>query len=265
VAQGDISFVGRIGTAFSGVFNGLAAKTPVLAAAAVVVLITWIAGRVTFSVTRRMLARRSTAAHVDVLVARCARACVVALGVVVTLAVLGVDATALAASLGLVGVTLGFALKDVLANSVSGVLLLLQRPFGIGDTISVAGVEGVVEDVRVRDTVVRIADGRRAYVPNTTVFGEVVVNESDDAVRRFEVTVGAPVRGDVLAAVERVRVAVSGGDGVLVEPPAGAALVSVGAARARIVASGWVDTRTSALAEVRSAALAAADAAATGE
>jgi small-conductance mechanosensitive channel len=174
--QPDISFVTRISVAFADIFNGIAAKAPALLASAIVVLLTWVVGRAVFSITQRVLARRSTAAHVDVIVARFARACVVALGIVVALAILGVDLTALATSLGLVGVTMGFALKDVLANSVSGILLLLQRPFAIGDTVAVAGVEGAVEDVRVRDTVLRLSDGRRAYVPNTTVFNEVVVN-----------------------------------------------------------------------------------------
>jgi small conductance mechanosensitive channel len=176
----------------------------------------------------------------------------------VALAVLGADLTALAASLGLVGVTVGFALKDVLANSVSGVLLLLQRPFGIGDTVSVAGVEGVVEDVRVRDTVVRTADGRRAYVPNTTVFNEVVVNASDQTVRRLEIAVSVAAHVDAAGAADRVRQAVASVPGVLAEPAADASPVSIGVSRVRVVAHGWVDTRVSGLDAARASALACA-------
>jgi small-conductance mechanosensitive channel len=264
VTQASLSFVGRIGAAFNQVVGGLADKTPSLAAAILVLVITWLVGRLTFAATRRVLSKRSTAAHVDVIVARFARSCVIALGVVVALGIVGVNLTALVASLGLVGITLGFALRDVLANSVSGVLLLLQRPFGIGDSVGVAGVEGVVEDIRVRDTVLRMADGRRAYIPNTTVFNEVVVNSSHSAVRRFEVAVAVPAGQDLLDAVERVRNAIAAGAGVLKEPAADASLLVVGTSRARIVAHGWVDTGTTGLDVARSAALFAASAAVSG-
>jgi len=261
VVEGSISFVGRIGAAFSRVIGGVADNMPVISAAVVVLVITWIAGRLTFVATQRVLSRRSTEAHVDVLVARYARAAVVILGIVVALAVAGVNVTALAASVGLVGVTLGLALKDVLANSVSGVLLLLQRPFGIGDSIAVAGVEGVVEDIRVRDTVLRASDGRRAYVPNTTVFNEVVVNSSHDSLRRFEIALSVSSDADVTAAAARIAEAVSGVAGVLPQPAADAAPAAIGSVRTRIVAHGWVDTRDTSVDETRAAALTAAAAA----
>lgn len=253
-----LSFADRIVVAFDNVAGGIADRVPALAAAIVVLLIAWLLGRAAFSITRRILARRSTTGSVDVLVARFARGCVVALGIVVALGVLGVDMAALAASLGLAGLTLGFALRDVLANSVSGVLLLLQRPFKIGDSISVADVEGVVDDVRVRDTVVRMTDGRRAYVPNTTVFNGVVINTSDRTLRRFEVALFAPLGCDLPAACAAVRAAVAGCAGVLADPAADAHVASAGPTRARIVARGWVETQTHSLDAVRGDALVAA-------
>jgi small-conductance mechanosensitive channel len=234
---------------------------PAILAALVVLVITWFAAGLAFSVTRRVLARRSTAAHVDVLVARFARGGVLALGAVVALGVLGVDLTALVASLGLAGLTLGFALRDVLANSVSGVMLLLQRPFTVGDAISVAGQDGVVEDVRVRDTVLRTSDGRIAYIPNTTVFNDVVLNSSAAPVRRFEASVLTADGADPVAACASAIDAITAISGVLKDPAPDAAVASVGARRARVVAHGWVDTRLAGLDATRSAALAAVQAA----
>lgn len=250
-----MSFADRIAAAFSSVIGDLADRTPAILAAVLVLLVTWVAGRLTFAATRRVLARRSTAGHVDVLVARFARACVVTLGVVVALALIGVDLTAMAASLGLVGLTLGFALRDVLSNSMSGIMLLVQRPFSIGDTISVAGQEGVVEDVRVRDTVLRTADGRTAYVPNTTVFNDVVLNSSTTHIRRFEIELPANVGTDPGAACEAVLRALAGTLGVLEDPAPDASVASLGPHRARIVAHGWVDTHGSGLDATRTAAL----------
>lgn len=261
MTQATLSFADRIVASFSSVVGGFADHMPAILAALVVLVVTWLVGRLTYSATRRVLARRSTAGHVDVLVARFARGGVTALGVVVALGVLGVDLTALAASLGLAGLTLGFALRDVLANSVSGVMLLLQRPFTVGDAISVAGQDGVVQDVRVRDTVLRTPDGRIAYIPNTTVFNDVVLNSSAAPVRRFEVTVSASDAVEPVAACGLAVAAIAGTSGVLADPAPDAVIASVGLSGARVVAHGWVDTRAAALEATRSAALAAARAA----
>jgi small conductance mechanosensitive channel len=255
VTEVTLSFADRIARAFAGVAGGIADKMPAILAAVVVLLITWFAGRLTFSITRRVLARRSTAGHVDVLVARLARVCVVALGSVVALGLMGVDLTALAASLGLAGLTLGFALRDVLSNSMSGIMLLVQRPFGIGDTISVAGYEGVVEDVRVRDTVLRTPDGRIAFVPNTTVFNDVVLNASAGYLRRFELQLPVPEGSDLAGVCESTLSAVSGTPGVLDDPAPDVIVASLGVARSRIVAHGWVDTREGSLDAARTAAM----------
>lgn len=259
----------RVGSAFtlgvtdavSGVSRAAALRLPGLIGALLVVVIAWLAGRLVYAGVRRVLARTSTEGHVDVLVARFARGTVLAVGVVIALAVAGLDVGSLVTSLGLAGLTLGFALRDVLANSVAGVTLLIQRPFRIGDTIVVAGTEGVVIDVRVRDTVLRTPDGRVAYVPNTTVFNGVVLNSSAEPVRRFEIAVWTPAGADPDAARLRVLSAVQGVPGVQSAPAPEALVASLGPERARIVARAWVATAEAPLAATQSAALTAAHAA----
>lgn len=259
----------RVGSAFtlgvtdavSGVSRAAALRLPGVIGALLVVAAAWLIGRLVYAAVRRVLARTSTEGHVDVLVARFARGTVLAIGVVVALAVAGVDVGALVTSLGLAGLTLGFALRDVLANSVAGVSLLIQRPFRIGDTIVVAGTEGVVIDVRVRDTVLRTPDGRVAYVPNTTVFNGVVLNSSAEHVRRFEIAVWTPADADPEAARQCVLAAVQGVPGIQATPPPEALVASLGPDRARIVARAWVDTTGVPLSAAQSAALTAAHAA----
>lgn len=74
------------------------------------------------------------------------------------------------ASLGILSVAVGFAFKNVLENLLAGVLLLLRDPFQSGDQISVAGYQGTVEGITVRETLLRTYDGRRVLVPNSTVY-----------------------------------------------------------------------------------------------
>ena len=244
--------------AFDSIVRGAAHLLPALAAALVVAALTWIVARLVFAGTRKVLARRSTQAHVDLLLARFSSGSVVAVGTVAALAVLGVNLAALVASVGLAGLTLGFALRDVLANTVSGVLLLLQCPFTIGDNISVAGCEGVVEDVRVRDTVLRMPDGGRAFVPNTTVFNGTVVNLSSQTFKPFEVAVRLTADADLAKARASVLAAVAASEGVAGSPAPTATVASATADRARIIAHGWVDSRTADVDAVKTGALAAA-------
>ena len=99
-------------------------------------------------------------------------------GVITALGAAGLNVTALVTGLGLTGFALGFALKDVLSNLLSGIMLLLYRPFNIGDHIRMGEYEGTIETIRMRDTLVRAADGRLIVIPNTKLITDVVVNNT---------------------------------------------------------------------------------------
>jgi small conductance mechanosensitive channel len=235
--------------------KGFGGHIPLLVAAVAVLAVAWIVSRVSFSATRSLLARTSTTGHVDILVARFVRGSVMAVGIVAALGVAGVNAGALVASLGLVGLTVSLALKDVLANYVSGVMLLLQGPFKVGDTIVVDGMEGTVADVTARTTTLNAGDGREIHIPNSTIFSAVVTNVSRNPVRRFEITLTVPVDVDLAAARGVVLAAISDTGGVLHDPGPDAQVGHIGAGSARIIAHGWVDASRSSSGEAQAAAL----------
>ncbi len=133
---------------------------------------------------RAAIGRLSTQGHVDHIVAQLAYAVTVAVGAIVALSATGrVNVAALVTSLGLAGFAVGFAVKDVLGNFLAGVLILVQRPFTIGDEIALTGAEGRVESIRVRDTLIRTGEGSLLYVPNGIVFNSIVANKSASDVR----------------------------------------------------------------------------------
>ena len=99
-------------------------------------------------------------------------------GIITALSTTGMDVSALVAGLGLTGFALGFALKDVLSNLLSGIMLLIYRPFSIGDQIEMGTYEGTIIAIRMRDTVVRGFDGRLIIIPNTKLITEVVINNN---------------------------------------------------------------------------------------
>ena len=101
----------------------------------------------------------------------------IGLGGLSALGTLGIDVSALIAGLGLTGFALGFALKDALANLLAGMLLLLYRPFGHGDTISVSGFTGIVTGIDLRYITLRTPEGKIVLLPNQTVFSNAIVLE----------------------------------------------------------------------------------------
>ena len=96
----------------------------------------------------------------------------------IVLGILGVNPAGLVAVAGAVGLAFSLALQDILKNFFSGVYLLLERPFRVGDTIRVKDQLGVVENIGVRTTLLRTSDNVQVLVPNATVFGEVITNHT---------------------------------------------------------------------------------------
>jgi len=77
--------------------------------------------------------------------------------------------------LGISGVAIGFAFQNILQNFLAGILLLLQEPFELGDWIAVTGLEGKVDDIQTRATIITTADGKRVVIPNAVLFTNPVV------------------------------------------------------------------------------------------
>ena len=123
---------------------------------------------------------------------RVAKISLITFGLVTALGTAGVNVSALVAGLGLTGFALGFAFRDILSNLLAGVLLLLYRPFGRGDRISVTGLEGVVVHIDLRYTVLR-ADDKTILLPNASLFtNPIVVSRPADQHPRTGVTASGP-------------------------------------------------------------------------
>jgi small conductance mechanosensitive channel len=121
------------------------------------------------------------------------------------------DVTAFLAGLGIVGFTIGFALQDVMKNFASGIILLLQQPFHVGESIELAGFEGTVLAIDLRTTEIRALDGRIVILPNASVLANPIVNYTRASQRRVELSLNLShgtdpntVRQIILEAIEEV-------------------------------------------------------------
>lgn len=124
----------------------------------------------------------------------------------------GVDVTSFAAVLGAMGFAIGLAFQGTLSNFAAGILLLVFRPFKVGDVVVTGGVSGKVNEIDLFTTTIDTPDNRRIIVPNSAISGSVIENVSHHQHRRFEVTIGLAydcsidtTRAALTAALESIR------------------------------------------------------------
>lgn len=167
------------------------------------------------------------------------------LGIIVAIDALGWDPQATATGLGLTGLALGFALKDVLSNFVSGLLLLASRPFEVGDQIIVGDTEGNVVKIMLRATQIRTYDGRVVLVPNAEIFTSRITNNTASPVRRGSVQLFLGYDQDLQRSADVMREAAARCDGVLPDPAPSVRVVELGQDDIVLEARFWTDSRRS--------------------
>ena len=167
---------GQIGSWWTQVLGAIGPVVVQTLEALVVAGLTLIVARKLRAVVQRSLKRVTGDPSVVLLVGQVTFFVVVMVGLIWILGIYGLPATAIFATLGVASLAASLALQDVLKNLVAGVYLLIERPFRLGDRLTVRGFEGVVEDVDVRVTTLRTADGERVLVPNAILFAEILVN-----------------------------------------------------------------------------------------
>ncbi|MEK7865054.1 MAG: mechanosensitive ion channel family protein [Planctomycetota bacterium] len=173
-------------------------------------------------IVRRLVTRRLAEAGVEpatrATVGRAILYPLVLLGVVLALGEIDVTFASLGVELGLFGVGFAFALKDILTNLASGLLLAASRPFSPGDQIRVKEYEGTVESVGWRGTFLKTYDGRRVIIPNQEVLTSPVTNNTAFPVRRSSIVLGVGLRVDLARAAQVARQALASVPEVAPEP-----------------------------------------------
>jgi len=168
-----------------------------LLAAAVIFLVgRWLARRLSAGL-ERVLARAHVDATLSGFLRRVSYAVMLVLVIITALSAIGVPTTSMFALLGAAGLAVGLALKDSLSNIASGVMLIVLRPFRVGDHVIAAGQEGVVLEVRVFQTRLRTSDLRVIILPNSEVTTAPIINYSSLPTRRIEIAVGVGYDDDL--------------------------------------------------------------------
>ena len=189
---------------------------PKLVVALLIVAAGVYAGRWVSRVTDGMFGRIGLDLTLRLLLKRIVRVAVVALFAIMALQNLGVELLPLLAGLGLAGAGVALGMQGILGNLAAGLTIIFTRPFLVGEYISIAKEEGVVDEIRLFNTVLTHTDHSRIVIPNRKIVGEILHNFG--VLRQLDVGVGVAYDTDIARALELVRALLAQNPKVLQEP-----------------------------------------------
>ena len=236
----DIRLSGAL-TTVQNMVNGLIALLPDLLVALLFFALSVILGRAIRTVVRRITLQHKQHISLGLLMGRLAQGLIIFVGALIAFAIAipSFKPSQVIQLLGISGVAIGFAFKDIFQNFLAGMLLLLTEPFRIGDQIVVGAFEGTVEDIQTRATMIRTYDGRRVVIPNAELFtGSVVVNTAFDY-RRTEYEVGIGYGENIDAVKALIMQAIKAVPGVVEDPAPDILTVALASSTINLRARWW--------------------------
>ena len=218
-ADGGIQLKGAI-EILQGYANDALEHLPKVAIAIVVFLIFLILSKIAVRAVTTVASRTTSDRSLQNLFATVAKVGVIMIGVFASAAIIfpGLKAGDLVGVLGLSSVAIGFAFKDIFQNFFAGILILTQRPFAIGDQIKRGDLEGTVEDISIRNTVLKTYDGERLIVPNSELYVNTVRVFTAYGKRRTVFKAGIAYKEDIEKARAAIRSVLEGCEAVLKDP-----------------------------------------------
>ncbi|MGJ5631810.1 mechanosensitive ion channel family protein [Nostoc sp. CALU 1950] len=223
--------------------NGFIALVPNIVLGLIVfIFFLFIASRIK-ALVKRLTRNRRSARNLGLVLGRLAQGVTVLIGLFIALSIVipTFRAGDLVQLLGISGVAIGFAFRDILQNFLAGILILLTEPFQIDDQIVFKGFEGTVENIETRATTIRTYDGRRIVIPNSELFiNSVTVNTAFDN-RRLEYDVGIGYNDDTDLAKQLMLDAMYSVDEVLREPAPDVLLMELAESTVNIRVRWWIN------------------------
>lgn len=218
---------------------GLNVSTVTLTTAIVLLAAGWFVNKISNRMIERAVKRRGGDKHAAISAKKVTAYVIYPVTLLLVLGVFGLPIQSLGTALGLIGLGVSFALKDMIANFISGILILIGRPFKVGDQIKVAGEEGTVEDIKIRATDVKTYDGRQVIVPNSQIYNGVVINNTAYDQRRFEIIVGIGYDDDIDTAVDLATESLEEADMVEADPEPQVLVNELGGSSVNLKLRGW--------------------------
>lgn len=181
----------------------------------------------------------------------------VIIGLILALSFLGAEAIigTLLGGAGVIGIAVGFAVKDTIENYIASLMLSIRQPFRARDYVDINGQEGVIVRLTSRATILMTADGNQLRIPNSEVFKATIVNFTKNPERRFTFKLGVDANDDPLAAIKVGLDAINELNFILTDPKAVAIIDEVGDSNIILEFQAWVNQTDTDLLKARSIAI----------
>ncbi len=167
---------------------------------------------------------------------------IIVVGVLIALSQLGISLGPLLAGLGIAGFVIGFALQDSLSNFASGMMILLYRPFDVGDLVEAGTVSGRVDHMSLVNTTILTLDNQTLIVPNNKIWGDVIKNVTAQTIRRVDLVFGISYDDDIPKAEQIMEKVLEEHDRVLDDPEPMVRVFELGDSSVNFVCRPWVET-----------------------
>jgi small conductance mechanosensitive channel len=175
-------------------------------------------------------------------IANLARMLLMLFVIIAAINALGVQTASLIALIGAAGLAVGLALQGSLSNFAAGVLIVLFRPYKVGDWIEGGGVSGSVEEVQILTTVLKTGDNKRVIIPNSQIMGSTITNYSANETRRVDLVVGVSYSDDLDKVRKELEALVAADDRILKDPAVTIAVSELADSSVNFVLRPWVNT-----------------------
>ncbi|MCA8961756.1 MAG: mechanosensitive ion channel [Planctomycetes bacterium] len=199
-----------------------------------------VAGRITAKAVSRM--KKSSELLRDFFV-NTVRKTVSIVGLVIALSMLGINVGPFVAAIGAVGFVVGFALQGTLSNFAAGVMILLYRPYDIGNFVTAAGVSGTVSSMNLVSTTLTTPDNQTVVVPNGSIWGDVITNTTGSETRRVDLKFGVGYGDDLSQAQAILERVVKNHELTLDEPAPVIRVHELGDSSVNFIVRPWVKTK----------------------
>ncbi|MDX1507978.1 MAG: mechanosensitive ion channel [Woeseiaceae bacterium] len=162
--------------------------------------------------------------------------------IIAAIAQIGIQTTSFIAVFGAAGLAVGLALQGSLSNFAAGVLIVLFRPYKVGDWVEAAGISGSVVQVQILTTVLKTGDNKQVIVPNSQIMGSIITNYSANDTRRVDMVIGVSYSDDLDKVRATLLDIISKDERILADPPVTIAVSELADSSVNFVVRPWVNT-----------------------
>ena len=207
------------------------------------ILIAWILSKVVSKAVKKAVANvRSASELLKDFIVNIVRKAIFLVGFVVALSMLEVNIGPLLAAIGAAGFILGFALQGTLSNFAAGIMILVYRPYDVGDLVDVAGTFGKVDAMTIVSTTLRKPDNQKVVVPNNMIWGDIITNITGTSKRRVDLMFGIGYSDDIAKAQKILEDILATHEAVLKDPEPVVKVHELGDSSVNFVVRPWVET-----------------------